>query len=238
MIGSRCSAVRPRRRSRNRRAPPRPHLIGHPDPEHRVPRNRTARMRRDESPDLDRCPNADHRTHALLVALRLELQLPSSWLPIMVKGPHSARFRRRTTGPETTSLMRMGSPACTGIRYPGRFRPFARDGRGTPIRRCATAAVRDMWISIWLEEASLCHDRRSRPGGAHSASVNGSDTSTHVVGSATTLGEPGLFKPPLPQNVGELGLRSASSRLAAPIRVQLSAARSPRQPEPRNRPKS
>ena len=55
MIGSRCSATRPRQRSHSPRALARPHLVGHPDPEHRVPRDGATRMCKDESPDFDRC---------------------------------------------------------------------------------------------------------------------------------------------------------------------------------------
>ncbi len=58
MIGSRCSATRPRQRSHSPRALARPHLVGHPDPEHRVPRDAATRMCKDESPDFDRCPKS------------------------------------------------------------------------------------------------------------------------------------------------------------------------------------
>ena len=47
---------RPRQRSHSPRALARPHLVGHPDPEHCVPRDGATRMCKDESPDFDRCP--------------------------------------------------------------------------------------------------------------------------------------------------------------------------------------
>ncbi len=71
--GSPCLATRPRQRSHSPRALTRPHLVGHPDPEHCVPRDVATRMCKDESSEPlmhvapvahDVTPDVDYSRHA------------------------------------------------------------------------------------------------------------------------------------------------------------------------------
>ena len=64
-LAARLPALASARIARGRWA--RPHLVGHPDPEHRVPRDGATRMCKDESSDFDRCRGNGRRRQFVVV---------------------------------------------------------------------------------------------------------------------------------------------------------------------------